>query len=106
MLRTREGYAVKRYYTVTPELAIGYGAPTKPEYLGTIHHTKHGVAVGVNHDYYSTGALRKYLTGQTEPNYPMPAIRLGVTIDYEFIAIWEIGKRCVYYHDDYETVTG
>lgn len=45
-----------------------------------------------------------YIRGWDEPDYPMPAIRYVTYIDAEFVAVWEFGVECVYYHDDYETV--
>lgn len=51
-----------------------------------------------------TAKQYSYMLGDLSPNYPVPAIRHAVTIDYEFIAIWDVGKGLAYYLDDYETV--
>lgn len=55
-------------------LANSPGYPTKnPNYLGTIHHTKHGVAASINSDYNSTFPVRRYVCGLEPPNYPVPS---------------------------------
>lgn len=45
-----------------------------------------------------------YATGLLPAVFPMPAIPLAVTIDYEFTAIWHVGVGCMYYRDDHETM--
>lgn len=48
----------------------------------------------------------EYVTGRKPANYPVPAIPLRVTIDYEFVAIWRVFRDCSFYTDYYETVFG
>lgn len=45
-----------------------------------------------------------YAMGILPAVFPVPAIPLAVTIDYEFTAIWHVGVGCMYYRDDYETM--
>lgn len=46
----------------------------------------------------------RYFSGKSAPNYPLPAIPVAVTLDYEFTAIWHVGVGLLYYRDEYETV--
>lgn len=60
---------------ITIKLVNNPGYPTRnPDYLGTIHHTVHGVAASVNTDYGSTTLVRRYLCGLEKPNHPVPAL--------------------------------
>lgn len=76
MLGTCAGDAV-----IKMQLTNNPGYPTRnPNYLGTIHHSEHGVAASVNSDYKSTWPVRRYLCGLEDANYPMPAIRNDIEI--------------------------
>lgn len=63
----------RRNMTLTLANSPGYPT-TNPEYVGRIIHSKHGVVAAINSDYKSTHAIRRYLCGLEQPNYPMPAI--------------------------------